>query len=89
MSELIDVRITARGRKDRRAQVTCNCSAYPFPHRIGSAKCSGSEWCASFHLYSGSDDCRYCNHNHNGQCEVATGQEPIHQCDAIKNMTRR
>jgi len=35
---------TVRSRSKRnRAQVTCYCSSYPFPHRIGAGKCIAEE----------------------------------------------
>ncbi|MGL5035697.1 MAG: hypothetical protein ACRC6M_18075 [Microcystaceae cyanobacterium] len=29
--------------KRKRTQTTCNCDAYPFPHRLNSGQCSGPE----------------------------------------------
>ncbi len=60
-------------------QITCNCSAYNFPHRLGGGKCSGSEWAESYFMTVG-ECCKQCNCN-NGGCEVATGQENISQCE--------
>ena len=28
----------------KREQETCNCEAYPFPHRLGGGKCEAEEW---------------------------------------------
>jgi len=32
--------------KDRRNTVTCQCGAYPFPHRLGSGKCEEDKVCS-------------------------------------------
>jgi len=61
----------------------CRCSAYDFPHRLTSGKCTGSEWVESYYLYE-SIECRTCNSNHNGECQVATGQESIEECEIIQ-----
>ena len=63
-------------------QITCRCSAYKFPHRLGGGKCSGSEWAESYHL-TVRECCELCNCNNNGICEVATGQESIKECEGF------
>jgi hypothetical protein len=72
-----------RRKRKRQFQVTCRCSAYKFPHRIGGGRCNGSAWAECYHIYV-QDDCAFCNHNNNGTCEVWTGQEPIKECQAFE-----
>ena len=61
-------------------QITCRCSAYKFPHRLGGGKCSGNEWAESYYL-TVRECCELCNCNNNRVCEVATGQESIKECE--------
>lgn len=68
------------GKKKTRHQVTCKCSAYSFPHRLGGGKCTGDDWTRSYYIYDG-EMCSSCCLNHDGQCQVSTGQESIVECD--------
>jgi len=54
----------------KRKQVTCNCSAYPFPHRNHGGKCQscrhGKNWLGLYEMYvlenrdgEWCDDCAY------------------------------
>lgn len=70
--------------KRRRIQITCLCSAYDFPHRLGGGSCSGTEWAEAYHLLI-TEQCNYCNCLNNGVCEVATGQEDIGNCEGAKD----
>tara|TARA_B100000745_G_scaffold262278_1_gene186390 strand:+ start:325 stop:639 length:315 start_codon:yes stop_codon:yes gene_type:complete len=72
-----------RRKKRDRVQVTCNCGAYEFPHRISGGRCSGADWAESYFVLEQSE-CQYCNCNHNGVCEVATGQESIKYCEGFR-----
>lgn len=66
----------------KRDQVTCACSAYEFPHRLGknSGKCDGSEWAESYLTFEGT----YCNMCPAmldiASCNVSMGQEDITYC---------
>ena len=57
-----------------RNQVTCECTAYDFPHRIGGGRCTGSGWCDSYRCLD-QTLCDDCNCFSNGICQVTTGQE--------------
>ena len=62
-------------------QVTCVCSAYPFPHRIGGGQCTGTEWSASY-MEVDSANCQTCNCNtQDGSCDVANGAESFKECE--------
>ena len=63
-------------------QVTCLCTAYNFPHRIGSGKCTGAMWAESyFELLK--ECCENCNCNNDTAkwCDVAAGIEDIKYCE--------
>jgi len=74
-------------RRKRPFQITCRCGAYHFPHRIGGGKCTGDMWAEAYHLYV-SNQCRHCNCNHNGVCEVGTGAESLKHCEAYMEAMR-
>lgn len=74
-----DKREKAYRRKLRRHQVTCNCSCYEFPHRLGGGRCYGREWAQSYLDTEGSC-CRHCISNLGNECEVSNGQEEIKHC---------
>nr|DAI80185.1 MAG TPA: hypothetical protein [Caudoviricetes sp.] len=66
-----------RSSKRRRRQITCNCSAYDFPHRLFGGACSG------LHIVEenvGGWLCQSCNLLNAGRCEVITGQESPREC---------
>lgn len=87
----------------KRAQVTCYCDAYGrkgvknsgwFPHRIGSGKCKGSEWAASYELlvHETCETCACYNTGESGArgersatCDVAEGLESINQCEGFRD----
>ncbi len=71
--------------KRRRVQVTCLCSAYEFPHRLGGGYCTGDEWARSYFELVG-DCCRYCIANRGfGECDVACGAESISVCEGVRD----
>lgn len=69
--------------KRKRNQVTCECSAYDFPHRIGGGKCSGAFWCISYNEIE-NEECESCNCFENGECQVSTGQESFKEGDCYQ-----
>lgn len=76
-------------RKLRRKAVTCWCCAYPFPHRCGGGRCSGSDWARSYIEFEGLE-CQSCLlYRTHVECEVSVGQERIKYCagyrDHLKN----
>jgi hypothetical protein len=75
--------------KKKSVQVTCLCSAYDFPHRIGGGKCSGSDWAYSYMLLSGSE-CAVCNClKGSGECDVVNGVEDIRHCEGYQDHLHR
>lgn len=70
----------ARRKRRVRRQVTCLCSRYPFPHRLGGGRCRGCEWCESY-FETDARMCSECNCNVDGHCEVAVGQERLAYCE--------
>ena len=80
--------------KKKTPQVTCSCTAYKFPHRIGGGACSASEWCESYKEIDGAC-CQYCSCNNNSEsgaqgerfntCDVEQGLESIMLCDAYQD----
>lgn len=79
-----------RSRKRRRhAQITCVCTAYTFPHRLGGGKCSGSEWAASYREVVNTM-CGACNAAYDTYgCEVADGRESIGECEGYQELLLR
>ncbi|QHJ81029.1 MAG: hypothetical protein [Bacteriophage sp.] len=63
----------------RRHQITCNCSAYDFPHRFGGGSCTGLQYVIE---KAGSEQCKYCLLNNNG-CEVVKGIESPEECGYV------
>ena len=57
----------------------CNCSAYPFPHKIGG-KCKGTAFVQAYRTFS-KEHCEFCNCLYGNTCEVLTGQESIKQAE--------
>lgn len=68
----------------RRSQVTCLCSAYEFPHRIGGGRCNGDQWAESYFTMVG-EMCEFCQSNNEGECDVAGGLEKIKYCEGVKD----
>lgn len=64
-----------------RRQVTCNCGAYDFPHRIFGGKCNGL---AIVIQNVGGNECRHCLLNNNG-CEVIAGIEHPRECPYVQD----
>ena len=50
-------------------QITCNCSAYSFPHRLNGGKCNGQEWINNY-FYNDRTECLNCTSNRETYCEV-------------------
>ena len=73
-----------RKKKRRYFQITCFCTAYEFPHRLGGGKCSGTQWAESYYEVI-KKECSYCNCHVDNECEVAQGIENIHQCEAYQS----
>lgn len=71
----------------RRSQVTCQCSAYDFPHRIGSGQCTGGGWCGSYQEIDG-DLCAGCNCHTPFGCDVEAGLESITQAECVSEELR-
>ena len=64
-------------RKDPRP--ICDCSAYPFPHKIGG-KCKGTAF-AEFYFYFDREHCEQCNCMNGNECDVVTGRESINEAE--------
>lgn len=69
----------------KKFQITCRCTAYKFPHRLGSGKCSGDQWCGSYSLFV-KDGCDTCNCYVDNICQVSLQQESITQCNAVETI---
>lgn len=74
--------------KKQRFNFPCNCPAYPFPHRIDSGKCNGSEF-AQFYFANVRTECAGCNCTDGKTCDVADGRESIFECEAAVEMDKR
>lgn len=77
--------------KKRKPQVTCNCSAYEFPHRVNSYNrktnkgCHGDQWALSYMDIDGSM-CDTCNCLRGiNDCDVASGVEDISHCQGYQD----
>jgi hypothetical protein len=81
-----------KGRRKPIAEFTCNCGAYPFPHRFGGGACNGGslveQWWAS-------GDCGNCgNIAYDSQtfvpyCQVIEGGERLEECGTLQEFMRR
>ncbi len=67
-----------------RIQVTCLCSAYDFPHRLGGGRCGGEEWASSYFEVI-KIECYRCAANTFRGCEVASGLESINFCEGYRD----
>ena len=71
-------------------QLTCRCKAYKFPHRWMGGKCTGIAF-VNWYWFSrneGRAECENCGSNNEFECHVITGQEDVHQCQAIRVVKR-
>lgn len=72
-------------KRRRRVQVTCLCSAYEFPHRIGGGRCSGGAWARSY-METVGECCKHCVANRGAsECDVADGAETIAHCEGFRD----
>lgn len=67
--------------------MTCYCSRYNFPHRLGGGKCKGREW-AEYYFLHDKGECEKCILNHYSNCEVSSGQESIKHCEGFADHLR-
>lgn len=67
-----------------RIQVTCLCSAYKFPHRLGGGRCRGEEWAGSYFEVI-KIECYRCAENSLSGCRVASGLESIKLCEGYRD----
>jgi hypothetical protein len=74
--------------KRHRIQVTCKCTAYGFPHRIGGGKCYGRGWCESYRNFIDSSLCDGCNCFNNGECDVVNGSESFKYGECYRDEIR-
>lgn len=72
-------------RKDPRP--ICDCSSYPFPHKLGEGKCDGSDF-AEEQYYHNPVGCTYCNLNTKVGCEVIEGIEDIKHGECYQEAMR-
>lgn len=63
----------ASKRKHRDYERTCDCSAYPFPHRLLGGKCKGRKVIAQ--TFDSGKECRACVLSDCGSCQVLEGLE--------------
>lgn len=68
-------------RQRRKGEITCNCGAYKFPHRLMGGRCDGSGWVENF-LTTDMSGCIECRH-WDGWCQVVTGQEHARHSPAL------
>ena len=65
----------------KRFQITCRCTQYDFPHRLGGGACLGASWCQYVYENNVLDLCGRCNCNVDGKCEVSSGAESLACCE--------
>lgn len=63
-----------------RRQLTCQCSAYSFPHRFGGGSCNGLSVVEK--TWSEQSFCKNC-HLKNYGCEVLRGIESPKECEGV------
>lgn len=73
--------------RKKRNQVTCECSAYGFPHRLGGGNCNCSSWFSGYRQLD-LTLCGSCNCFNGSQCEVITGQEDYKNGDCYQQELR-
>ena len=64
-------------------QITCVCSAYDFPHRLGGGSCTGDSWCSSYMEITNKDLCYSCNCFNNDNCDVVSGLENVKHAECV------
>lgn len=68
----------------RQGNYTCHCGAYKFPHRFSGGRCGLQWWVERYwNDHWGAGDCANCNSFVEGQCQVASGQENVTECEAL------
>ncbi len=66
-------------------QITCNCNAYNFPHRLTSGKCNGQAWINTY-FYNDRRECDGCISNQGTHCEIGQGQEDLKHCPLLEGL---
>lgn len=68
-------------RNPQKGEYVCTCHAYRYPHRFGGGRCTGV-WVVdeAWNKNWGGGDCRHCNLNDEGECQVLSGLEPANEC---------
>jgi hypothetical protein len=66
----------------KRNQITCRCSAYPFPHRLSGGKCKLPKYVETY-FYEDRTLCFNCSSNKTSYCEVAEGLESSSVCEKV------
>jgi len=71
-----------------RFQVTCWCSSYKFPHRLGGGSCDGGSWAKFIRETLSSEECITCNCGQDGNgCDVQDGREDVKHCEYFMGLT--
>ena len=65
-------------------QVTCHCTAYSFPHRLGGGNCNASLWCEYIWQNLHEEYCTTCNCNNNNACDVVNTAESVKHCEMYR-----
>jgi hypothetical protein len=81
-----------KGRRKPVAEFTCNCGAYPFPHRFGGGVCNGRSFVESCWAGGGCGDCG--NIARDSQtfalyCQVVEGGEDLEECGLLQEFMQR
>jgi hypothetical protein len=81
-----------KGRRKPVAEFTCNCGAYPFPHRFGGGLCNGWSLVEEWWKNRACGDCR--NITHDSQtfvpyCQVVEGGENLEECEKLQEFIQK
>ena len=67
-------------RKQRNYEQTCECSKYPFPHRMFGGRCCGQHIVEAGY---GKPECTSCTLHDQGYCDVLSGIESPKYCQHV------
>jgi hypothetical protein len=81
-----------KGRRRYVSEFTCNCGAYPYPHRFGGGACNGSSLAEQWWNDRDCGDCgsiAYDSETLTPYCQVLEGGESLEECGKLQEFMQR
>jgi hypothetical protein len=81
-----------KGRRKPVLEITCNCGAYPYPHRFGGGVCNGRMLAEQWWENRACGDCRnisYDSQTFVAYCQVIEGGESLEECEMLQEFMQR